>query len=202
MKVVVRLPADTSARLIDILDDIIQQYKDTNEAIEQDGSLDLEGLLVMSAETHEVVRVLTEVKGLTERGIAVMADPSLLQHSETVYVEMLERSKLHREGEVSIVVYEGALTHLVMQDLGFPNPYYTKIKNMLEGMGCMKQLKRGGGGQPSQWELIKSPTRELYDEWEASAPDEEEEVETASAQAVKDLNDRLLVVEKALGLVG
>jgi hypothetical protein len=94
--------------------------------------------------------------------------PTQLIHCETVYQAMREVAKEIREDEVPILVYEGFLTRLVQQ-VGLSVPYYSAIRGKLMAMGCIRQLRRGGGNSPSQWELVKPPTMALWDQM----PDEE-----------------------------
>ena len=91
--------------------------------------------------------------------------PSLFLHCETVYVAMRDGAQQVHEGDVPIVVWEGFFTRL-MRDLDLAVPYYSKVRNFLMQMGCIKQLRRGGGTTPSQWELIKPPTMELWSQLE------------------------------------
>jgi hypothetical protein len=72
-----------------------------------------------------------------------------------------EHSSEHiRAGQ--IVVYEGFLTQLITQQLNLSVPYYTSVRQALINMGCIKQLRRGGGSSPSQWEMITEPTVEAF----------------------------------------
>jgi hypothetical protein len=63
---------------------------------------------------------------------------------------------------VSVMVYEGFLTQLITGKLTLSVPYYTKITQKLIQMGCIRQMKRGGGTAPSQWELVYEPTVEAF----------------------------------------
>lgn len=62
----------------------------------------------------------------------------------------------------SMIVWEGMLTRLITLDLSLSIPYYTSITRALKNMGCIRQLRRGGGNSPSQWELITEPTEEKF----------------------------------------
>lgn len=61
-----------------------------------------------------------------------------------------------------VIVYEGFFTALITHKLNLSVPYYTSIRKALIRMGCVRQLKRGGGSAPSQWELVYEPTLEAF----------------------------------------
>lgn len=82
-------------------------------------------------------------------------------HCKMVFEEMNRLAKDHEENEVTMRVYEGFLTKL-FEDLGLSVPYYSKCTTALKQMGCIRQLRRGGGNSPSQWELLKEPTEQAY----------------------------------------
>lgn len=114
------------------------------------------------------------------------APPALFDHCRKTYKEMLAQahavvdmstvtgidpddetiisSRLDEDGtrHGNIIVYEGFLTQLVTSKLSLSVPYYTSIIGALKRMGCIRQLKRGGGSAPSQWELIYEPTLEAF----------------------------------------
>lgn len=98
--------------------------------------------------------------------------PALYHHAVRVYAAMSEKATMvHADGDSSTVmlVFEGFLTHLFEQ-LNLSVPYYTTVRQALLRMGCIRQLKRGGGNSPSQWELICEPTREAFGETGARKP--------------------------------
>jgi hypothetical protein len=90
--------------------------------------------------------------------------PALYEHCVRVYKAMLAEANqvLGAQPDYHIVVYEGFLTQLITQQLNLSVPYYTRVKNSLTNMGCIKQLRRGGGTAPSQWEMITEPTVEAF----------------------------------------
>lgn len=59
------------------------------------------------------------------------------------------------------LVYEGHLTKL-FAGLGLSTPYYTAIMGHLKAMGCVEQLRRGGGNSPSRWMLVRPPDEEAF----------------------------------------
>lgn len=99
------------------------------------------------------------------------APPALFDHCVKTYQAMLREAQAvvtmapadgtdPQQGQ--IIVYEGFLTQLVTSKLNLSVPYYTSIRQKLIQMGCVRQLKRGGGTSPSQWELIYEPTLEKF----------------------------------------
>src|SRR5690242_10755198 len=92
------------------------------------------------------------------------APPSDFAHCKTLYEAMLAEAarvpdpEQPTEDNAGMIVYTGYLTKLVTQQLRFSVPYYTSLRHHLARMGCIKQLKRGGGSAPSEWLLIKEPT--------------------------------------------
>lgn len=129
------------------------------------------------------------------------APAALLGHCTSVYNEMTVQAHVVTAENVQLLVYEGKLTELVTVHVGLSVPYYTKVTQALKGMGCAKQLRRGGGNSPSQWQLIRPPSLGLYLKWqdllEAAT---EDEPEYATAQAVRDMNTRVQRIEKAMGI--
>lgn len=110
------------------------------------------------------------------------APPALFEHCVNTYRVMLAEAKpvtqmgtaltaAERGGETvvdlqghgnEIMVYEGFFTQLVTSKLNLSVPYYTTVRRALMNMGCIRQLKRGGGTSPSQWELIYEPTLDAF----------------------------------------
>jgi hypothetical protein len=93
--------------------------------------------------------------------------PALYDHCVRAYKAMLADAKVvidpaTGEGESQIVIYEGFLTQLITQQLNLSVPYYTSVRRSLLQMGCIRQLRRGGGSSPSQWEMITEPTEEAF----------------------------------------
>jgi hypothetical protein len=128
------------------------------------------------------------------------APVAVFRHSLTVYAEMENQSRLVTVEGIKMLVYEGKLTELVVNTCELSVPYYSKVTQALKGMGCCRQLRRGGGPSLSQWELIKEPTVELYEEYISTGEQAEEPTQFATKQEVRDVNNRLMTVEKALGI--
>lgn len=90
---------------------------------------------------------------------------ALYHHCESVYKALIEQAKTVyvAENDTTIIVWEGMLVHLITGKLHLSTPYYTTTTKALKRMGCIKQLKRGGGTAPSQWQLIKAPSLEAFE---------------------------------------
>lgn len=78
-------------------------------------------------------------------------------HCMTVYNEMASQAREEDDGSI----YEGHLTKLFAM-LQMSTPYYTLIMSKLKEMGCVEQLRRGGGNSPSRWRLLKTPSEEDF----------------------------------------
>lgn len=98
--------------------------------------------------------------------------PALFDHSKRLYDAMLAASHKevaydNPEGAVpgaqgtEVDIYEGHLTRL-FAELNLPNPYYTKILDVLKAQNCITQLRRGGGVALSRWCLLEPPTEEGF----------------------------------------
>jgi hypothetical protein len=137
--------------------------------------------------------------------------PSPLLHCENVYMKMRNDASEFHEGDSHMIVWEGFLTRLV-KDLKLSVPYYSTIRTALMSMGCIRQLRRGGGTSPSQWELIKPPTMELWNKMQdelpassrgpnASVNGEAQKEVRQLGQRLSDLTDRVGKLEEGLALV-
>lgn len=126
------------------------------------------------------------------------APAAVFRHSETVYNEMAAQASVIEAEDVAMLVYEGKLVELVTETCKLSVPYYTKVTQALRGMGCARQLRRGGGNSPSQWELIEAPTIEKYEEY-MGLVDPPDNTEYAPMQLVLDLASRIKRIEKAIG---
>lgn len=67
-------------------------------------------------------------------------------HAKAVLARMVAES---REG-----LWQGSLTEVVT-DVAHPS-YYTKITKRLKAVGAIEQIKRGGGGAPSVWQILNA----------------------------------------------
>lgn len=85
----------------------------------------------------------------------------------------------------TIHVWEGFFTKLITEQIGLSVPYYSTIRRELLRMGCIRQLRRGGGSSPSQWELLQPPTEELWH----SAPAKKHQAGSKQAANEGQIND-------------
>lgn len=96
-------------------------------------------------------------------------------------------------------VFEGHTTQ-VFSRLGLATPYYTSVLKNLVAMGCVTQIRRGGGSSLSKWELHKPPTEELWATRDIRGGSKNATRLSALEQQVRDLNNRLKKIEKAVGM--
>jgi hypothetical protein len=102
---------------------------------------------------------------------------------------------LNPDDEV-IMVWEGMFTQLITSKLNLSVPYYSKIRGALINMGCVRQLRRGGGGSPSQYELVYEPTLEAFLKADQTAPKAPAQTkDAATAQNILALNNRVSELE-------
>jgi hypothetical protein len=126
--------------------------------------------------------------------------PAIFGHCVSVYKLMREQAEVVEKEGARIVLWEGFLTRLIGDELRLPTPYYTSIRNNLVRMECVRQLQRGGGNSPSQWELIKQPTDQLFREKAPKRSQRDRELETMRGQ-IADLHTRLGKLEGNFGKV-
>jgi len=89
--------------------------------------------------------------------------PAQFEWAAKVYEAMRERATQMEVDGTERQVYEGHLTQLY-RDIGAPNPYYTSVQRALVDMGCVEQLRRGGGSAMSKWLLVKEPDAGDFEE--------------------------------------
>lgn len=128
---------------------------------------------------------------------------ALYLHCVNVYNRMLQEARVVTDvgdGSEPMVVWEGMLTALITSKMNLSVPYYTHVTRSLKKMGCIRQLKRGGGTAPSLWELITDPTPELFAELDNNPTQQARKTTDRFSllqQQVIDQNRRLLVLERA-----
>lgn len=93
--------------------------------------------------------------------------PAIYEHACNVYRLMESTARLitmeARGLQEEMLVWEGHLTKLITgEPLHLSVPYYTAVTRELKRMGCIRQLRRGGGNAPSQWQLLTEPTEQLF----------------------------------------
>lgn len=97
----------------------------------------------------------------------------------TVYNGMHERSTVVHEGRV----YKGRISTLFGQ-LEVSMGLYSKVMKRLKDMGCIDQLARGGGGQPSIFMLYASPTPSAFESTRNGGYISKERATTAELQTI------------------
>jgi hypothetical protein len=122
--------------------------------------------------------------------------PAMYEHAVRVYGAMAEKAKPDDDG---LLVYDGHLTGLFRM-LRLSIPYYTTIKNRLIAMGCIEQLRRGGGSGTSRWVLWKTPELE---EWRSVAPARAQRGSKTAQQdqAIRSLAERVTTLEAQMALM-
>lgn len=110
--------------------------------------------------------------------------PALFEHACNVYKTMEDSSEM--DDALGLRVYEGHLTNL-FKKLLLSVPYYTEIKNRLISIGCIEQVRRGGGTAMSRWVLWKPPTLEEWKYASSRRPGRGNAV-TVMQQQIKDLS--------------
>jgi hypothetical protein len=87
-----------------------------------------------------------------------MADPeplrAIFRHTIRFYDALSEQAKV----EEGLQVYRGHPTTVTTDELDLPLPYYSKMREILIAIGCVKQIKRGSGKTESVWVLVRQPT--------------------------------------------
>lgn len=110
-------------------------------------------------------------------------------HCVSVYNEMSEQAREEPEG----LVYEGHTTKLFAQ-LALATPYYTTVMDHLKAMGCVEQLRRGGGNSPSRWRLLRQPDEDAFRSIEGMNRSRSGKT-AALEQQVRDLSRRVTTTE-------
>lgn len=120
--------------------------------------------------------------------------PALFEQCLEVYETMANSATMQQaylDSDEELLVYEGFLTHLIVQDLHYSNPYYTKVTKRLKAMDCIRQIKRGGSTTPSRWALIQTPTIELFNKAVSKTSTKTSGVRESLEQQIRDLSERL-----------
>jgi hypothetical protein len=131
--------------------------------------------------------------------------PTLYRHCQEVYAAMekeARRQPIVANGETTDMefgmVWEGMTTKL-FQRLRLAVPYFSSVTGALKDMGCIQQLRRGGGGSPSQWLIIQAPTEELWNSKNLTEVTKQNRNGGKKKQAItqreKDLNERVTELE-------
>jgi hypothetical protein len=136
----------------------------------------------------ELERVMTAVEPVM---------PALYHHCTNLFTLMAKTAEKREEG----MIWTGSLLTTLTQELGLGNAHYTAVTRKLKEMGCMRQLRRGGGPQPSIWILYRQPTPGLWRVAEESATEQSTRVKAKGTrdqhgQQLRDMNARLLKLER------
>jgi hypothetical protein len=126
-----------------------------------------------------------------------MQESKMFEHCRTVYEGMLAVSA---EGN-GTHVYRGFLSTLIHRELGLPLSYYTEIKGVLEQLGCIEQVKRGGGTTPSEWKLYGPPDPYLFEQIRGPTQRRRAGSISMMEQSILSLNTRLIEVERQVALL-
>lgn len=124
--------------------------------------------------------------------------PKAYVHACDVWTLMKQEARQASEGWV----WEGTTTGL-FDRLDKGRALYTQVMTKLQEMGCVEQLRRGGGPQPSIWLVLKAPKLDDF----YAAPSKVKTPKQArpgqvsandNAQQLRDVNRRLTAVEDYL----
>lgn len=134
--------------------------------------------------------------------------PQLFHHCVNVYAEMAKHSSARKlsDDEAAeaqseyLIVYEGFLVKLITDTLHLSVPFFTSVTRELKRMGCVRQLRRGGGSSPSQWELITEPTEDLWREKVARRVAPRDRISMLEQQ-VRHLNTRVQQLETQIAVL-
>lgn len=125
------------------------------------------------------------------------APPADWVHTQTIY-NLMRANAVEQvlADQSTALVYEGYYTSLFVE-AEMPMPYYTKVTRLLKTMGCIRQLRRGGGAAMSQWEVLDPPNLQDFEVAlrlvEARNPTKSK---TASnTQSILDLTERVTFLE-------
>lgn len=121
---------------------------------------------------------------------------ALYTHCVNVYEKMLQEARIEPSGDV---VWEGMLVNFITGRMNLSVPYYTTITRALKRMGCIEQIKRGGGTAPSQWRLVTEPTLTKFEDTQPRRSNRKpiDKYEMLQDQLTQ-LSRRIVVLEAAL----
>ena len=128
---------------------------------------------------------------MEEQRVDLTVVPAVFEHAVRVYREMEKHSA--PDEETGLMVYEGHLTNL-FKKLLLSVPYYTLIKNQLIGMGCIEQVRRGGGNATSKWVLWKEPELDAWKDFNPKRARRGNATQQMAGQ-IKDLHERVVYLE-------
>jgi hypothetical protein len=125
---------------------------------------------------------------------------ALYDHCVTVFDEMFKEAVPEDVSGVApdlaepgYMIWTGHLTQ-VFARLGMATPYYTSVMSALKKMGCVEQVKRGGGNSMSKWRLVRRPEEDFFHAAEKlKSPTQGSQ--KALEQQMRDMNTRLTTLE-------
>jgi hypothetical protein len=138
-----------------------------------------------------------------------LGDPETINHRQPpmAYIHLCDIWKLMRDEARQASegwVWEGSTTSL-FDRLEKGRALYTQVMTRLANMGCVLQLRRGGGPQPSIWLIQKAPTLDdFYGSPQGRTTPKQQRGGTQGANAsdvaqqLRDVNRRLQNVEEYL----
>jgi hypothetical protein len=91
------------------------------------------------------------------------------------------------------MIWTGHTTQLFAR-LGMATPYYTTVMRALKKMGCVEQVRRGGGNAQSKWRLVRRPEEEFFHAAELLKMPVQG-TQKALEQQMRDMNSRLSALE-------
>lgn len=115
------------------------------------------------------------------------------QHCLTVFKAMEAEAEPGEVDGNEVPLYEGYLTRL-FSELGLSVPYYNKVMSELRHMGCVFQVKRGGGSAKSVWAVVREPTEELWRD-SRELPRQSNKPTDILRQRMNDLEGRVTALE-------
>lgn len=87
--------------------------------------------------------------------------PVIFDHCVQVYQAMEKEAEPEDVAGTQVLVYSGHLTRL-FQSQRLSMPYYSAVMRYLKSMGCVEQLRRGGGNAKSKWILRQAPNEDRF----------------------------------------
>jgi hypothetical protein len=119
---------------------------------------------------------------------------AMYEHCVNVYARMSEEAI----SDGSVLIWEGHTTAL-FRGLELSTPYYTTVMRHLKNMGCLAQIRRGGGNARSKWQLNHEPQEAAFTVVDSRTAPRTGSLEQVKQQ-IRDLSTRVLILEEALGL--
>jgi hypothetical protein len=122
---------------------------------------------------------------------------AMFEHCVRVYAKM--NSEAIEIGEQGELVWEGHTTAL-FRELELSSPYYTSVMKMLKGMGCVVQIRRGGGNSVSRWQLNYEPDEAAFNVVDSRLVVRQGSL-AAAQQQIRDLTKRVTELEAAVAVL-